>query len=153
MRFRLLLLFSVLMPHSFCAIINEGIFFCEESNIINIHDKVRSTVGVMIGSTFTLNLPSNPTTGFRWYLKSLENLKVIKYVNPADTGIYFPSINSDNLEGAPGRQHFTFKALWPGKVVLTLWYMRIWLTEPAAIYEVVVNVQSSYDYSYSYSVE
>ncbi|OGO95195.1 MAG: hypothetical protein A3F10_01120 [Coxiella sp. RIFCSPHIGHO2_12_FULL_42_15] len=76
--------------------------------------------------TFTLNLRSNPTTGFIWVLQGDYSHDMISAVNHA-----FHAPDS-KLLGAPGYESFEFKMSGGAFVVpqvtqLTLYYMRPWV--------------------------
>jgi len=78
------------------------------------------TVGA--GSTITVTLCSNPTTGFQWGEQAqISNPQVLKQtshksVGPADT----------TLVGAPGSQVWTFQALSAGTGTASFSYSRPW---------------------------
>jgi len=73
------------------------------------------------GDTFTILLPSNPSTGFSWeFAKPLYNENVMalqgdKYIRP-----------DKQLIGAPGKRSLTFLAKGSGRTGLKLVYRRPW---------------------------
>jgi len=92
---------------------------CEQfSKTPNIVQDVTATVG----STITVTLCSNPTTGFQWGEKAeISNAQVLKQtsqkmVGPSNTG----------MAGAPGNQVWTFEALQAGTSTASFSYSRPW---------------------------
>ncbi|MCX5993729.1 MAG: protease inhibitor I42 family protein [Chloroflexi bacterium] len=89
--------------------------FSKQANIVQ-------DVTATVGSTITVTLCSNPTTGFQWdeqaqisdkqVLKQTSN----KMVAPANTG----------MAGAPGNQVWTFEALKAGAGTASFSYSRPW---------------------------
>lgn len=76
---------------------------------------------------FVVSLPSNPTTGFRWYLVSYD-AKLIKPISHQ----FIPPTNK-KLMGAPGNTQWTFKVLKaahqvPQASTITWTYVRPWET-------------------------
>ena len=75
-------------------------------------------VSVKVGQAFTVALPSNPSTGYSWYLLSgASPWKLVgrKYMShPADPG----------MVGVGGDEVFTFKATGAGSGFLRLLYLR-----------------------------
>jgi len=75
-----------------------------------------------VGSTITVTLCSNPTTGFQWGEQAqISNTQVLKQtshkvVAPANTG----------MVGAPGSQEWTFEALQAGTSAISFSYSRPW---------------------------
>jgi len=74
------------------------------------------------GSTITVTLCSNPTTGFQWGEQAqISNTQVLKQTSskmlaPANTG----------MVGAPGNQEWTFEALQAGASTVSFSYSRPW---------------------------
>jgi len=90
-------------------------------------------VQTKVDQTFTLNLDSNPTTGYQWqlkydpvYLEMTERL----YQEP-----------KTDLVGAGGKDNFTFKALQEGKTEINFSYAKTWEEEPieTKVYEVTIE--------------
>ncbi|MFA5065967.1 MAG: protease inhibitor I42 family protein [Dehalococcoidia bacterium] len=77
---------------------------------------------VAAGSTITLSLCSNPSTGFEWSKDaSISDSTVIqqldhKFIEPV----------ASNAVGVPGMETWTFKALKQGTATLSLEYGRPW---------------------------
>lgn len=89
------------------------------------------------GQSFILNLPSNPSTGFRWEVNQaassvLRSLGPEVYTNPEDAG----------LVGSAGRSTWRFEAYQSGEDQLHLQYRRPWEhgVAPARIFSCVIRV-------------
>jgi len=75
------------------------------------------------GGSFTVALPSNPTTGYSWKLDGALNPKILK----TDGGKYIaPAQTNPPIVGRGGREVWTFTAVGPGKQTVTLIYVRPW---------------------------
>ncbi|BAU73048.1 protease inhibitor I42 family protein [Metapseudomonas furukawaii] len=90
------------------------------------------------GQPLVLTLPSNPTTGFRWVVRSaapnvLQSLGPEVYTTPEDAG----------LVGSGGQSTWRFKASQPGDGHLHLEYLRPWETDiaPAESFDCRVSVR------------
>ncbi|MCK4387345.1 MAG: protease inhibitor I42 family protein [Dehalococcoidia bacterium] len=83
---------------------------------------ISKEVEVAVGDSFTVTLCSNPTTGFQWSeTAQISDQTVLqpvdhKFVPPEKTGV----------EGAPGQETWTFKALEKGTSVISMEYSRPW---------------------------
>ena len=98
------------------------------------------------GSTITLKLCSNPSTGFEWTRQArISDNTIVRqldqsYLAPGDTGTAGASGNTSVQEfvgrpgrsitkspmGAPGKQIWTFKALEKGRSTVSLEYSQPW---------------------------
>ena len=81
---------------------------------------------------FTLNLPANETTGYKWVLDSDYNAKLIQPLKQ-----HYHVINN-KLIGSGGIDSWTFKVQSlglrvPTKLALNLLYIRPWEKQPAKI--------------------
>ena len=95
-------------------------------------------VEIRLGDSFTVELKSNPSTGYGWKMKDF----------PAEPRIL--EMKSENftaprgeLCGAPGKQVYRFSAASRGKTTLHLLYLRPWEKppRPAAEFKLPVTVQ------------
>jgi inhibitor of cysteine peptidase len=88
------------------------------------------------GNTLTINLESNPTTGYTWEFVESEGA-VVRQVGEAEF-----KADSDLL-GAGGIQTLRFEAVLEGQMDLTLVYHRPWETgvEPSDTFTVQVTVK------------
>lgn len=78
-----------------------------------------ATVEVAVGTTITLSLPENPTTGFRWTLNVTPGLQVTK-------DDYTPSDTTGNLVGSGGTRSWDITAEKSGRQEITAIYNRSW---------------------------
>lgn len=95
-------------------------------------------VEISLGDSFTVELKSNPTTGFGWQVKpSPEAPKILEV--KADNFIAPQS----ELCGAPGKHVYRFTAAARGKTTLRLVYLRPWEKppRPAAEFKLPVTVR------------
>jgi len=94
-------------------------------------------LSVASGETLVINLPENPTTGYRWQLDSLDS----RLIDVAGDS-YIPSQGAKI--GGGGTRTFTLHALSSGTVRISLKLKREW--EPADTYAshfaIIVDVQS-----------
>ena len=90
-----------------------------------------------VGSTFTITLPANRTTGYSWALEDPLAASVLAH----RTKRYVQS--TTGLAGAPGIEIWTFAAVGHGKALISMKYARPWekSAPPAkeALYAVVVR--------------
>lgn len=80
------------------------------------------TIKVKPGDEFSIELESNPSTGFGWVLTGQFSASIVKMVNvsyrPPDPPTY----------GTPGADVWKFQAVAPGNVTITLGYMNTSVT-------------------------
>ena len=90
-----------------------------------------------VGSTFTITLPANRTTGYSWALEDPVNSAVVAY----RLKLYSP--DTPGVMGGPGEEKWTFAAVGRGRTLISLKYARPWerSAPPAkeALYVVVVR--------------
>ena len=95
-------------------------------------------VHVKVGETFSIVLDSNPSTGYQWRL-----------IYPLDGGNPLKLISSKygalkmDLEGAGGKEIWTFEALSVGQKKIVFEYLRAWEKdkEPIKRMTFTVNIQ------------
>lgn len=92
---------------------------------------------VKVGEEFTIELESNPTTGYEWKMTTRPDAAILglttdEFVAP-----------QSSATGAPGMHVFRFKALKAGNTNMVFQYARSWETEepPAQTHDVSVAVQ------------
>ena len=78
-------------------------------------------INVAAGSTFTVTLCSNATTGFEWS----ESAQISDTTVTQQTGHEFVAPET-SLVGAPGKEVWTFKALKDGTSTISMEYSRPW---------------------------
>lgn len=82
--------------------------------------KQNKTIKVRAGKEFIIILKSNRTTGYQWQLtKAVDKEYVVL------TGLRYIT-KKNNLAGAGGREEWTFKAIKPGRAVISFQYVRPW---------------------------
>jgi inhibitor of cysteine peptidase len=85
-----------------------------------------STVEVKKNKSFKIVLPSNPTTGYSWRIKTIDKNVIIPVTN-----YFVPSANEKDsplLVGKGGRELWQFKAIQCGASVIRMVYQRSWET-------------------------
>jgi predicted secreted protein len=87
-------------------------------------------IPVRVGADFSVDLPSTPTTGYRWQPVDLPGVRLL------DTG--FTSAGTAPGEG--GTQHFRLRALRPGRHALTFELKRAWEADAADTTTVEIDV-------------
>jgi inhibitor of cysteine peptidase len=82
-----------------------------------------------VGDTFSIQVRSNPTTGYRWQLaEPFDKARLEKISNT-----YQADANPNRLVGVGGTEIWTFKALKSGDTHIQLRYLRSWeAQEPPA---------------------
>lgn len=95
-------------------------------------------LNVIMGNSFKIKLPSNPTTGFDWHFEGLDAksfMVVSSGFNPPNT----------KLVGAGGVDWWEIKALKPGQHKIRLLYYRVWEGKGKAVdkYQLIFNVLSA----------
>lgn len=88
------------------------------------------------GTTIVIELPENPTTGFRWSLRS----KVEPVLTTESDSFERPA---EARPGAGGSRRFAFAASAPGEASILLWNWREWEGEGSVAkrYQVTVTVK------------
>jgi inhibitor of cysteine peptidase len=87
---------------------------------IKEYTEANTIIEVTAGETFIIALLSNRTTGFAWELVEGLDKSILQLVNSE----YI--VNDSKLIGAGGKEKLAFKALKPGKTVISLNYVRAW---------------------------
>lgn len=92
---------------------------------------------VRVGTSFSLLLPANPTTGYGWTLASSGKSQTLQPLGHQ----YHPA--STPALGAGGEEHWSFRANTPGQSVLNFSYQRPWEKNlpPAKTLVVTVRVR------------
>jgi inhibitor of cysteine peptidase len=86
-----------------------------------------------LGATCMIQLPENPTTGYRWQVHS--------------AGAPVVAIEADDFEvgsqrvGAPGLRRWTVRAAQPGTAVIELRNRRSWETEAMSTFRITLQVR------------
>ena len=89
-------------------------------NNINLSAKDNNNiVQADVGSTITISLDANATTGYLWKLDGIDEA----VIQNTDSG--FKNITT-TAQGAANQQYFTFKLLQTGQSKISLKYLRGW---------------------------
>ena len=92
------------------------------------------TVGT--GDKFVVSLESNPSTGYRWEIKS--TLVKTQMTSAGDNGV-IAAPNSGAI-GRPGRQTFEFVGKEAGTETLNFLYRRPWEDSGASTFDLTITV-------------
>ena len=103
------------------------------------------SINTKAGSTFTIKVSGNPTTGFGWYLKNKEELTksqvlVASNLNEYGSAEYYSDPHPEGMVGVGGNYYFKFKANAAGNVMLIFEHKRPWEKEVLTTYTVKVVV-------------
>lgn len=96
------------------------------------------------GETLAIDLPSNPTTGYRWELVCLEPTGVAGVVG-AETGMYFQDHTAPGAIGSGGVQRFVIVGEATGEALLQLAYRRAWEVTAAETFSLTIHVAATAD--------
>lgn len=100
----------------------------------------KSNVTLKAGDTLSIELASNPTTGYSWQVNQVD-AKILQALGEPQ----FSLGGKEPIPGAGGTETFQFKAIANGKTTLTLIYVRPWETNvtptPNDIFTVNVTVE------------
>ena len=101
-------------------------------------DKSSTTLSgkVKLGEAFKISLISNPTTGFRWELKSTPSLCQSSNATPFGD---FAEPQS-TLSGASGKQEFTFVPIRSGREHFIFVYEQPWNKDDSVTLEVNIEI-------------
>ena len=124
---------------AFCAAMLSGCATApEKKEIILTERDAGRPLTLATGESFTVDLKSNPSTGYRWQTEPPRPGNGLLAPERDD----FTAPRGDFC-GAPGRQRLTFSARKPGQTTLRLIYIRHWEKppRPAATFKVPVTVR------------
>ena len=76
-------------------------------------------INVDVGEEFTIDLDSNPNTGYSWQ-ETFDTAKLELVDNS------YEGSGQEGMVGAGGTEHFTFKALQAGETTITMTYQQPW---------------------------
>ena len=103
----------------------------DKDPVLSISIEKEGSLFYNIGDTFTVTLPSNPSTGYSWVATPQEGLKFTESSAASDSG----------LLGAPGLQTFVFSAEKEGAFLIELTYKRAGDEGGIYVYQDVLNVK------------
>lgn len=100
-----------------------------------------ATVSLSVGSDLIINLKTNPTTGYDWFLK-----KVPDCMEATEPRFLAQDQGATHLVGAPTVKEFTFRASSSCESTISLEYKRPWEKEdPKATATVRINIYDDKD--------
>lgn len=111
----------------------------DDSQVINISKKDDGKlINIFTGDKLQIEIESNPTTGYMWYMDKKEALEEIFIIEEN-----FITANQD-LVGSPGVQQWIMQAKKADSTVVVLSYMRPWETNDEAIdiFGISVNIEA-----------
>jgi inhibitor of cysteine peptidase len=114
---------SVLVPIIGCSSTGQvlSVEFGENILTFSYENAILHPVQIAPGTVFKVALPSNPTTGYQWFLEGIFDLRFVKLLSEDYTA------PSTELVGAGGTQVFTFETLAvEGLTSLNFAYYRSW---------------------------
>jgi inhibitor of cysteine peptidase len=91
----------------------------DAKNVTEFTDPARP-IAVAPGDKFVITLVSNRSTGFAWRLAKPSDEKVVRL----EGSEYSPG--RADLDGAPGKEAWTFTAVAAGQTTISLKYVRPW---------------------------
>ena len=125
--------YSIILATLIFLLILSG---CAEQKADYGKDQSGQSAELVIGETLTIELESNPGTGYAWSVVEIDESILIQdgesvYNEPSEPGI------------ASGTETMRFKAIGSGKTTLKLGYRRAWETNvlPIETYELEVTVK------------
>ena len=138
-------------------LIIELIAFCCDCGCLKLKNKIHTIVIcnktdkqneiVKINSEFIIQIDGNITTGFMWFLDSMNGNSLQDLNEKNDkfqliNGKYTENKHEEGLVGSPGVFEFKFKATSLGTTVLNFSYKRVWEnTKPINTKELTVEVK------------
>ena len=92
---------------------------------------------VKVGASFTIDLESNPTTGYGWAVEAAPDAKIVKLADQ-----YTPARHAAGMVGSGGTHAWTFTGVGAGTVTVVLRYAQPWNKDvaPAMTRTVTVTV-------------
>jgi inhibitor of cysteine peptidase len=91
---------------------------------------------VTVGQVFVVELPSNPTTGFRWNYQQ-DGEPVVEQVGEPS---YLLGPSPVGMMGGGGTETWTFRATKEGRETLRLEYARPWEKDAAPVQTIVFKL-------------
>lgn len=105
---------------------------CEE---FEKNNQISRAIEVPAGSTFTLSLCSNPTTGFGWEEAKIADGAVVKQASRRSEAATAGKV------GSPGQEVWTFSALKQGETAISMAYSRPWQGGEKGVWTVTLTVR------------
>lgn len=105
------------------------------ARVITEADKDKA-IELRVGQLARLELPGNPTTGYRWDFATALDQKILHYVVDV-----YRADQTEGRVGVGGTQQWILKAVGPGKTTLDLAYHRPWEKETPPAQTARFNVE------------
>jgi predicted secreted protein len=121
----------------FLVVVSGILFGCAGGQAVSLKDADNGkTIEMKVGQALKVSLGGNPTTGYNWYVASVDAAILQQAGEPGFKA-------SSSALGAGGVITLSFQALKAGQTPLLLEYKRIWETGVPAIetYQVIVVVK------------
>ncbi|KNC06354.1 MULTISPECIES: protease inhibitor I42 family protein [Pseudomonas] len=105
---------------------------------IELEDQSQCPVALSVGQTITLQLPTNPSTGYRWLVQN-PGASVLRSLGPE----VYSSARETGVIGAAGQSTWRFQARAPGDGHLMLVLQQPWAPEvpPAETFSCDITVK------------
>lgn len=120
-----------------CILLAISVVFtaCNSQTLILTDKDNGKLVEIKNGSTFKIELSSNPTTGYNWQPLVLDN-NIFKL----ESSNYYPAAKG-SMVGAGGTSSFQIKALQKSGDELTFGYLRSWeKIKPIKYYKIFIRI-------------
>lgn len=86
-------------------------------------------IEVTVGDNVAITIESNRSTGYEWQLVSPMDEKFVKFISSE----YVAAESKTDMVGIPGKEVWIFKTVEPGKVIISLKYIRPFEKNPQPI--------------------
>jgi inhibitor of cysteine peptidase len=90
------------------------------------------TFELQVGDSFRIELPENPTTGYRWQLPSPQTLRILEDSFATSTA----------APGSGGVRHWTLAADTPAVIALRLELRRSWEKQAVETFDATITVKA-----------
>lgn len=107
-----------------------------EAPVNHEYSRPEKPIETAVGQEFSIQLVSNPSTGYGWRLSSPSDGKVVSLV----TNTYIHEKTEPRLCGSGGHEIWTFRAAGKGKIEIVMEYLRPWETDVPPIQTKIFNV-------------
>jgi len=124
------------------VVVSLGLFACSSTSVAPASVEClyawSQETEIAVGGILSVNLESNPTTGFKWELASITDDTVLK-----EEGHGFIAPESGAPSGTSGKEVWTFRGLKKGKSIIGMEYRRPWEqdVEPDKVFVLTVVVK------------
>lgn len=107
----------------YCSLGTFPVFSEAPRGEMTVHTTIdKEAIASKVGKQFTVRLPSNQTTGYRWHLSKALNESIVELVKNE----YIVPTEANELVGAGGEEVWVFKVKALGKTKILMGYARPW---------------------------